>query len=185
MMALAAIIPTMAILATMAPFPPTRTALAAGVAGKAEAGDIDPRASEKYRRFAAAPSTPKPITSATDIFAIIDTYDPRAQTARIRVVNSPMSPNGTTILFPGDQVSAVVDPLTPGNTRQAVCVTGIDGREGKGRIEPIRPPLPREGCLAQLHDYEGAVGLPATDIRVGLPVRVRLNGDLFLEGRKR
>ncbi|MEW5729310.1 MAG: hypothetical protein AB1918_15890 [Pseudomonadota bacterium] len=128
---------------------------------------------------------PQPISSATDIFAIIDGHDSQGQALNIHLVNSAMSPDGSTILFPGDRVSAVIEPLKPGNTRQAVCVTAIDGREGKGQVVPIRPALPREGCLAQLHDYEGAAGLPATDIRVGLPVRVRLNGDLFLTGRKR
>lgn len=130
----------------------------------------------------AGQTAPQPITSATDIFAVIDSRND--QVLQIRTVHSVMSPDGSTILFAGDRVSAVIDPLKAGLTRQAVCVTGINGREGSGRVVPIRPAFPREGCLAQLDDYEGDPGLHPADIRVGLPVRVRLNGDLFLEGRK-
>lgn len=130
------------------------------------------------------PRSHLPISSASSLFAIIDAYDSSSQSLQIRMVSSVMSPDGSTILFPGDKVLAVVDPLKPGNTRQAVCVTAIQGREGAGRVIPHRPAFPREGCLAQLHDYEGSAGLPATDIRVGLPVRVMLNGDLLLEGKK-
>lgn len=128
---------------------------------------------------------PLPISSASDVFAIIDNYDERGQTLQISMVNAVMSRDASTILFPGDTISAVIDPLKPGLTRQAVCVTEIQGKQGHGRVIPFRPAFPREGCLAQLHDYEGRAGLPATDIRVGLPVRVWLNGDLLLEGRKR
>lgn len=118
-----------------------------------------------------------PITQDADFFAIIKMVDGANLT--IEPVNSVLSRDGENWLRIDDQILATIEPLVPGNTRVAVCVKSIR-HEGAATLVNEGHPYPREGCLGQLHDYEGAVGLPVSEIKIGTPVRIFLNGDLIL-----
>lgn len=68
-------------------------------------------------------------------------------------------------------------------TRNEICVEDIivpDAR--KIAIGYVGPTLPRKGCLAAVHDYDGSAGLPLGNIKPGTAVRIYLNGDLFVTG---
>jgi len=122
-------------------------------------------------------SNAKPITQEQDIFAIIRAVDGNDLT--IEMVNSVMSRDAEHWIRPNDTMLGKIQPVKPGNTRVAVCVKWIR-MPGAAKLIPFGKAFPHEGCLGQLHDYEGAAGIPIADIKKGTPVRVFLNGDLLL-----
>lgn len=133
-----------------------------------------------------AASAAEPITPDTTIFTVIDHIEGDRLT--LRMLHSVMSRNAETILFVGDEVRATLEPLSPGRTRHNLCVTAILGREGVGRIvegTKLSSSSAYPGCLAQVHDFRGAAGLPAGQIAIDMVTTIMLNGDLVLDHGKR
>ena len=134
----------------------------------AQADDITPRAAE-------------PITQDTAIFAVIDRIEGDELTLHLlRTVTS----RGTqTIMFVSDIVRATLLPLAaPDSARRASCVSDIAGWGGVARLIRRDSGDQRSNCLAQLHDFSGAAGLPADRIAINMVTTIMLNGDVVMEG---
>lgn len=127
---------------------------------------------------ALAETPAKPISMHEMFFAQITKVDGKELT--IEPVHFVISRDGSNAISVKDQIHAIVEPVKPGHTRVAVCVDTIRKPGAAQLTNQIYKPFPREGCLAQLHEYNGAAGMPIEDIKVGAPVRVQLNGDLVL-----
>lgn len=125
-----------------------------------------------------AQSASQPIPSQEKIFAIIK--DIQGNRMVIEAVHSVVSLDGENWLSVNEQIGATIEPLKPGNDRVAVCVDFIRNK-GAAKLVNVSAAYPHDGCLGQLHDYEGgATGIPLKDIKPGTPVRIVLNGDLVL-----
>lgn len=120
----------------------------------------------------------EPITQDATIFAVVDQVE--GDNLTLRMLHSAMSLHAETILFVGDEIHATLLPLAPDNTRRAACVTAIQARDGVAQIIPYGPAFPRSDCIASVHDFRGAAGLPADRIFPDMVTQIMLNGDLII-----
>lgn len=116
-----------------------------------------------------------PIFADQPIFMVLERIDGDKLT--FRVLRSVSSHDSKTILWVGDEVRAVLQPLTPDGTRRAACVTDLLGRDGRG---VIRDSLRSDDCLGQVADYRGMIGLEVEKIAPELVATLSLAGDLSI-----
>lgn len=138
------------------------------VAWEIDEGEIDPNAQ----------GSAWPILQSDKLYAVIE--DVQGDRLQMKMVHSAISRDGRTIL----QVGSVLNGIRLWQkemTRNEVCVEDIIASDArKIAIGYVGPTLPRKGCLAAVHAYDGTAGLPLGTIHPGTAVRIYLNGDLFV-----
>jgi hypothetical protein len=78
-----------------------------------------------------------------------------------------------------------VQSLKPGNSRVAVCIRTAEGTNFFGKLtgNSNAKHFPKKGCLGQIHDAQGAAGMPVSRLKPQERVVVILNDDMRLIGK--
>lgn len=93
-----------------------------------------------------------------------------------------ISRDGVQRIAAGDQVSGEITnlPLRVGDTRLAVCIDMIKAPGATMMVSELPNQYPHDGCLGQLLDAEGAIGLPVKYLKPGERGHIQSNGDLYI-----